>query len=168
MLGDQRPDPAAGRSPAAARSPPPPRRPGPAPHPEHRPGSCRITASGRPVISSVAPGCPFGRPGLRPDLPRSDFGAGLAGPSRDGGFEEFRGVLPQPGAQRRRPPPPAPPPEPAARPAVPDRVRSAAISMSLASTTCAQPGVGRAQRGSPSGSGGTSGTNQYQTTAGTR
>ena len=37
----------------------------------------------------VAPGCPFGRPGLRPAFPRSDFGAGLPSPSDDGGFEEF-------------------------------------------------------------------------------
>jgi hypothetical protein len=27
---------------------------------------------------------------LRPDFPRSDFGADLASPSDDGGFEEFR------------------------------------------------------------------------------
>jgi hypothetical protein len=38
----------------------------------------------------VAPGWPFGLPGLRPDLPRSDFGDGFAGPSDDGGFDEFR------------------------------------------------------------------------------
>ena len=38
----------------------------------------------------VAPGWPFGRPGFRPDFPRSDFGAGFASPSDDGGFEEFR------------------------------------------------------------------------------
>jgi hypothetical protein len=37
----------------------------------------------------VAPGCPFGRPGLRPDFFRSDFGDGLPSPSDDGGFEEF-------------------------------------------------------------------------------
>ena len=40
--------------------------------------------------SIVAPGWPFGRPGLRPDLPRSDFGAGFASPSDDGGLLEFR------------------------------------------------------------------------------
>jgi hypothetical protein len=66
----------------------------PLPQPAHRPGSWLTTSSGRPVISSVAPGCPFGRPGLRPDLPRSDRGAGLASPSPDGGIDEFRGFLP--------------------------------------------------------------------------
>ena len=50
--------------------------------------------SGRSVISSVAPGCPFGRPGLRPVFFRSDFGAGLASPSDDGGLEEFREFWP--------------------------------------------------------------------------
>ena len=29
------------------------------------------------------------RPGFRPDFPRSDFGAGFASPSDDGGLEEF-------------------------------------------------------------------------------
>ena len=65
----------------------------PAPQPAHRPGSCETTSSGLPVISSVAPGCPFGRPGPRPVFLRSDFGAGLASPSADGGLEEFRGSL---------------------------------------------------------------------------
>ena len=37
----------------------------------------------------VAPGWPFGRPGLRPVFFRSDFGAGLASPSDDGGLLEF-------------------------------------------------------------------------------
>ena len=37
----------------------------------------------------VAPGCPFGRPGLRPVFFRSDLGAGLPSPSEDGGLEEF-------------------------------------------------------------------------------
>ena len=37
----------------------------------------------------VAPGWPLGRPGRRPVLARSDFGAGLPGPSDDGGLEEF-------------------------------------------------------------------------------
>ena len=62
----------------------------PAPQPAHRPGSCETTSSGLPVISSVAPGCPFGRPGPRPVFLRSDFGAGLASPPADGGLEEFR------------------------------------------------------------------------------
>ena len=38
----------------------------------------------------VAPGWPFGRPGVRPVFFRSDFGAGLPSPSDDGGL---RGVL---------------------------------------------------------------------------
>ena len=42
------------------------------------------------MSSIVAPGWPFGRPGLRPDLPRSDFGCGFAGPSDDGGLLELR------------------------------------------------------------------------------
>ena len=37
----------------------------------------------------VAPGCPFGRPGFRSPFFRSDFGAGFASPSDDGGFELF-------------------------------------------------------------------------------
>ena len=37
----------------------------------------------------VTPGCPFGRPGLRPVFFRSDFGAGLPSPSDDGGLLEF-------------------------------------------------------------------------------
>jgi hypothetical protein len=42
------------------------------------------TASGRPLISSVAPGCPFGRPGFRPVVRRCDLGAGLARPPAKG------------------------------------------------------------------------------------
>jgi hypothetical protein len=37
----------------------------------------------------VTPGCPLGRPGLRPVFFRSDFGTGLPSPSEDGGLEEF-------------------------------------------------------------------------------
>jgi hypothetical protein len=44
----------------------------------------------RSVSCVVAPSWPFGRPGLRPDFPRNDFGDGFARPSDDGGFEEFR------------------------------------------------------------------------------
>jgi hypothetical protein len=74
------------------------RRPAPAsgaparslPQPAHRPGSWPTTSSGAPVISIVAPGWPFGRPGLRPDLPRSDRQTGRPSPSADGGLEEFR------------------------------------------------------------------------------
>jgi hypothetical protein len=63
----------------------------PLPAPAARAGSWVTTAAGRPVISSVAPGWPFGRPGFRPLLLRSDLGAGLASPSLEGGFDEFRG-----------------------------------------------------------------------------
>ena len=60
--------------------------------PQHRHCDGRYPAflSGWSVSRIVAPGCPFGRPGFRPDLPRSDFGAGFASPSDDGGLEEFR------------------------------------------------------------------------------
>jgi hypothetical protein len=56
----------------------------------HRAGRCRSLLSGWSVSCIVAPGWPFGRPGFRPDFPRSDFGDGFARPSDDGGFEEFR------------------------------------------------------------------------------
>jgi hypothetical protein len=59
------------------------------PQQPHR-GRCRTFFSGRSDSSIVAPGWPSGLPGFRPDLPRSDFGDGLAGPSDDGGFDEFR------------------------------------------------------------------------------
>src|SRR5579859_6005666 len=52
-------------------------------------GRCRTFLSGCSDSSIVAPGWPFGLPGLRPDLPRSDFGDGLARPSDDGGFDEL-------------------------------------------------------------------------------
>jgi hypothetical protein len=51
------------------------------PQQPHRAGRCRTFLSGWSDSSIVAPGWPFGRPGPRPDLPRSDFGAGLASPS---------------------------------------------------------------------------------------
>ena len=60
------------------------------PQQPHLAGRCFTVLSGWSVSCIVAPGWPFGRPGLRPDFPRSDFGAGFAGPSDDGGFEEFR------------------------------------------------------------------------------
>ena len=63
--------------------------PSPAVHDEQQAGSCRTTASGRSLNCIVAPGCPFGLPGFRPDFPRSDFGAGFASPSDDGGRELF-------------------------------------------------------------------------------
>jgi hypothetical protein len=61
--------------------------------PEWRPhfaGRCRTFSSGCSVSFIGAPGWPFGLPGLRPDLPRSDFGVGLAGPSDDSGLLELR------------------------------------------------------------------------------
>ena len=60
------------------------------PQQEHLAGRCFTVLSGCSVSSIVAPGWPFGLPGLRPDFPRSDFGAGLASPSDDGGLLEFR------------------------------------------------------------------------------
>jgi hypothetical protein len=60
------------------------------PQPPHRFGRCFTTLPGWSLSCIVAPGWPFGRPGFRPDFPRSDFGAGFARPSDDGGFEEFR------------------------------------------------------------------------------
>jgi hypothetical protein len=40
-----------------------------------------------PQRAALGPGWP---PGLRPDRPHSDFGAGFPGPPVDGGLEEFR------------------------------------------------------------------------------
>ena len=60
------------------------------PQQEHFAGRCRTFLSGFSDSSIVAPGWPFGRPGLRPDLPRRDFGDGLASPSDDGGLLELR------------------------------------------------------------------------------
>ena len=60
------------------------------PQQPHLAGRCRTSCPGGPTSSIVAPGWPFGLPGLRPDLPRSDFGDGFASPSDDGGFDEFR------------------------------------------------------------------------------
>ena len=46
--------------------------------------------------ADVEPGCPGCPPGRRPLLPRSDFGVGLTnGESDDGGFEEFRELMPR-------------------------------------------------------------------------
>jgi hypothetical protein len=63
----------------------------PAPHRPQQPGSWRISRSGLATCASVVPLCPSCPPGLRPLFFRSDLGAGLAGPSLDGGLEEFRG-----------------------------------------------------------------------------
>jgi hypothetical protein len=54
------------------------------------------------VSCIVAPGCPFGRPGFRPDVPRSDFGAGFASPSDGGGLATAGFVA---GARERVSPP---------------------------------------------------------------
>ena len=62
------------------------------PQQPHFAGRCRTFLSGCSDSSIVAPGWPFGRPGLRPDLPRSDFGDGFAGPSDDGGLTGIPGV----------------------------------------------------------------------------
>src|SRR5690349_7203818 len=60
------------------------------PQQPHLAGRCFTFLSGCSDSSIVVPGWPCGRPGLRPDLPRSDFGDGLAGPSDDGGLLELR------------------------------------------------------------------------------
>ena len=60
------------------------------PQQPHRAGRCRTVLSGCSLSCIAVPGWPFGRPGLRPDFPRSDFGAGFARPSGDGGLLEFR------------------------------------------------------------------------------
>ena len=57
------------------------------PQQEHFACRCRNFWSGSSDSSIVAPGWPFGRPGLRPDLPRRDFGDGLASLCDDGGLE---------------------------------------------------------------------------------
>jgi hypothetical protein len=58
------------------------------PQPPHRSGRCFTTLSGWSLSCIVAPSWPSGRPGFRPDFPRSDFGAGFARPSDDGGCPE--------------------------------------------------------------------------------
>jgi hypothetical protein len=60
------------------------------PQPAQALGSCRTTSSGTATCRSVRPSRPGCPPGVRPDRPRSDFGAGLSSPSLDGGLEEFR------------------------------------------------------------------------------
>jgi hypothetical protein len=61
----------------------------PRPQSAQQDGSCRTTRPGCSLSCMVTPGCPSGRPGFRPLLARSDFGAGLASLSDDGGLEEF-------------------------------------------------------------------------------
>ncbi len=95
-----------------------------------------------PVSCIVAPGWPFGRPGLRPVFLRSDFGAGFARPSDDGGFEEFRSSR-RPGRQvrdlRLKPSAPAPaasrPAPHPARPAAPAAARSQHEARSIIGNT---------------------------------
>jgi hypothetical protein len=60
------------------------------PQPVQAPGSCTITSSGTATCRSVRPSRPGCPPGLRPERPRSDLGAGLSTPSLDGGLEELR------------------------------------------------------------------------------
>jgi len=120
----------------------------PFPQPAHRPGSWLTTSSGRPVISSVAPGCPFGRPGLRPDLPRSARGAGVASPSPDGGIDEFRGFLPS----RARS-------SDTWAASASTCSRSIPISVSLASITSRSRAFAARSAATSSAAGGTSGTN---------
>jgi len=90
VLGGPRADPAGCRSPGGALSRSRGRPSRGFPQQPHRAGRCRTVWSGFPLSCIVAPGWPFGRPGLRPDFPRSDFGAGFASPSDDGGLDEFR------------------------------------------------------------------------------
>jgi hypothetical protein len=61
-----------------------------APQPVQAPGSWTTTSAGFSTCRRVRPSCPGCPPGLRPDRPRSDFGAGLSSPSLDGGIEELR------------------------------------------------------------------------------
>ena len=83
------------------------------PQQPHFAGRCRTFLPGCSDSSIVAPGWPFGLPGLRPDLPRSDFGDGLAGPSDDGGLLSS-GSSPSPGRPGPRPATAAPSPARAA------------------------------------------------------
>ena len=67
-----------------------------APQPVHGPGSCRRRSFGSATSANVEPGCPGCPPGFRPLVRRSDLGAGLTnGESDDGGFEEFRELMPR-------------------------------------------------------------------------
>lgn len=53
-----------------------------------------ITTSGSATPSKLAPGWPACFPARRPLARRKDLGAGLAYPSDDGGFDEFREFFP--------------------------------------------------------------------------
>ena len=115
------------------------RLPGPVPHGQQPGGSCGSRDQGAPASSIVAPGWPFGRPGLRPVFFRSDFGCGLAQPVRRWRLAGVLRVLLHPRRQVRdlrlqlAPPAPAAPrsracPAPRcahpARPAAPAAARS--------------------------------------------
>ncbi len=63
----------------------------PVPHPEHTDGAWSKMVSGFSTRDRFAPGC---LPCLRPDLPRSDLGAGLPNRSEDGGIEELPEFVP--------------------------------------------------------------------------
>ena len=82
----------------------------------------------------VAPGCPFGRPGLRPVFPRSDFGSGLASPSCAACWSSSSSASPAP---------PGPRPGPAALPAAPAGRRSARPAQPAA------PAAGRWRHAAP-------------------
>jgi hypothetical protein len=60
--------------------------------PAHASGAWTRVRSGVSTCSNAPPGEPFGLPGPRPEGLRNDFG--LAKPSLDGGFEEFREFIP--------------------------------------------------------------------------
>ena len=96
----------------------------------------------------VTPGCPFGRPGLRPDLRRSDLGEGLASASADGGYDEFRGFC----RSRARSASTSARNSPAWAWQASSCARSTATSASFAAITARSVAVS-------SGAGGTSGTN---------
>ena len=53
-----------------------------------------MISSGSGTCRNVDPGAPGCLPARRPDLVRNDFGGGLARPSDDGGFDEFRELSP--------------------------------------------------------------------------
>ena len=58
------------------------------------PGMWRTTMSGSTTAARFLPGAPGCSPGLLPERPRRDFGAGFAYPSNDGGFDEFFEFIP--------------------------------------------------------------------------
>jgi hypothetical protein len=95
------------------------------PHRSQQVGSCRITRSGRSVSYIVAPGCPFGRPGRRPDLFRSDFGKAWQGHRKMAAWRSSSSSArlappnPRVGPEAQRPAPAARRPPHPSRPAAP-------------------------------------------------